>query len=67
MLMYISMDEEDGEEGDSDDDDEEDANGDGDVDMDDAKPEENKPRDPSDLSAFKMDEYDDEESTGVGK
>lgn len=36
---------------------------DGDVEMDE-KP---KVHDPNDLSAFKMDEYDNEESTGVGR
>jgi periodic tryptophan protein 1 len=43
--------------------DEDEKDKDGDVEMDD-KP---KPHDSNDLSAFKMDEYDDEESTGVGK
>jgi periodic tryptophan protein 1 len=46
------------------------ANGDGangmDVDMDD-KPVKPKASDPSDMSAFKMDEYDDEEAGGVGE
>jgi periodic tryptophan protein 1 len=53
---------EDEEEGEGDDSDEEmDEDKDGDVDMDD-KP---KAHDPNDLSAFKMDEYDNEESTGI--
>jgi periodic tryptophan protein 1 len=43
--------------------DEDEKDKDGDVEMD-AKP---KAHDPNDLSAFKMDEYDNEESTGVGK
>lgn len=58
----ISVDAEESDE-DGDEDEKADEDADGDVDMDqDAK----KPSDPSDLSAFKMDEYDDEESTGVG-
>jgi hypothetical protein len=61
-----SVDGEDQEESDEDeekdgDDDDEDMDEDEDVEMDE-KP---KPHDPNDLSAFKMDEYD-EESTGVG-
>lgn len=44
------------------------ADGDDDVKMDE---DENKPKvkssDPSDMSAFKMDEYDEEESGGVGE
>jgi periodic tryptophan protein 1 len=71
MLIY-SMEGEDQEEDDEDDEDEEgsdeemdedEKDKDGDVEMDD-KP---KVHDPNDLSAFKMDEYDNEESTGVGK
>jgi len=62
--LTISVDgqeEEDEEEDGEEDSDEEMEDKDGDVDMDD------KPRahDPNDLSAFKMDEYDNEESTGI--
>ncbi|WWC68026.1 uncharacterized protein I206_101945 [Kwoniella pini CBS 10737] len=60
---------EDGEEGsDSASEDGVEANGaeeDGDVDMDDEPKDSSKPSDPNDLSAFKMDEYDNEESKGV--
>jgi len=38
---------------------------DGDVKMEEAK--ERKPVDPADMSAFKMDDYDEEESGGVGE
>jgi len=69
VLMY-SMEGEDQEESDEDEeegsDEEMDADEkdkDGDVEMDE-KP---KVHDPNDLSAFKMDEYDNEESTGVGR
>lgn len=66
-----SADGEEQEESDDDDDDKEDGSDeemnedekDEDVEMDE-KP---KAHDPNDLSAFKMDEYDDEESTGVGE
>ena len=61
MLLTISVGAEESEDGD-DDEDAEDADGDVDMDQDDKKPD-----DPSDLSAFKMDEYDNEESTGVGE
>lgn len=61
MLIYSVDGEESEDEGDDEDGADEDA--DGDVDMDqDSK----KANDPDDLSAFKMDEYDNEESTGVG-
>ncbi|WOO85103.1 putative WD repeat-containing protein [Vanrija pseudolonga] len=54
------------EEGDDDDEDDEDAEDAEDKDGDDEDMEvETKPHDPNDLSAFKMDEYDDEVSTGV--
>ena len=61
MVLTISVDAEESEDGDGDED-AEDADGDVDMDQDDKKPD-----DPSDLSAFKMDEYDNEESTGVGR
>lgn len=60
------------DEGDWEDEDEEDGNAkaenddDDDEKMDEDK-EPEKPFDPNDLSAFKMDEYDEEESKGVGK
>jgi periodic tryptophan protein 1 len=56
-------DEDDEDEGSDEEMDEDEKDKDGDVEMDD-KP---KVHDPNDLSAFKMDEYDNEESTGVGK
>lgn len=52
-----SDDEEDGQEEDG-----EEVDEDGDVEMEVAKP-----SDPNDLSAFKLDEYDEEESKGVGE
>lgn len=59
-MLIVSVDAEESEE----DEDAEDEDEDGDVDMD---QDNKKPNDPNDLSAFKMDEYDNEESTGVGK
>jgi periodic tryptophan protein 1 len=60
-MSSVNGQEDEEEDGDSDEEMEEDK--DGDVDMED-KP---KAHDPNDLSAFKMDEYDNEESTGVGE
>lgn len=59
------------EEEDWEDEDDEEGNEEADNDDDDEKMDEDKepekPFDPNDLSAFKMDEYDEEESKGVGK
>lgn len=60
-VLIGSVDAEDSEEDGEEDEDAEDEDGDVDMDQDNKKPD-----DPSDLSAFKMDEYDNEESTGVG-
>lgn len=61
QVLILSVDAEESEEDGDEDEDAEDADGDVDMDQDTKKPD-----DPSDLSAFKMDEYDNEESTGVG-
>jgi periodic tryptophan protein 1 len=61
-LLILSVDAEESEEDGDEDEDAEDADGDVDMDQDNKKPD-----DPNDLSAFKMEDYDNEESTGVGR